>query len=633
MTDSKNPSALDRWIAPIPYGLRTITRKCLGLDRLDNMRLRLRAAGESRGFLEAAADALGVSGIPFENTLAEIPATGPVVVAANHPHGILDGLVLSVLMRRIRPDVKILANSLLGTIPELRQYLICVDPYGGKEARTSNRAPLREALRWLREGGLLLVFPAGDVASLRPGKLAITESAWSPNAARLAILTDAQIVPAFIEGRNSLLFHVLGLLHPRVRTALLPRELLNKQNQRVRVVFGKPISKWCGVGTREAEAHTRYARLRMNLLGRSIRLITDDDGEQKATGDGRAAPIADEEDRLKLRQQADALDEFALVRAGAFRVLCFRAVQASALLREVGRAREIAFREVGEGSGLSLDLDEFDEHYLHLVLWDDERGQVAGAYRLGLTDRILPIFGVRGLYTRTLFRYGRRLLHEFGPAIELGRSFVAAEYQRSYSPLLLLWKAIAHFVLRHPQYRVLFGAVSISAEYDSMTRRLLMSFLRHHHFDDRRARLVHARRLPRFGQFGSGDPEAFSEIVDSIDDVDRVVREIESKGRGIPVLVRQYLQLNARLLGFNIDPKFGNALDGLFYVDLTQVDPRILARYMGTSEAAHFLSLHGPRDVDAAQCPRRVDPDIRESTHRRKEIRGQSAIGQTFRVR
>jgi hypothetical protein len=268
------------------------------------------------------------------------------------------------------------------------------------------------------------------------------------------------------------------------------------------------------------------------------------------------------------------------------------------VLQEIGRLREITFRAVGEGTGRSADLDAFDPHYLHLFVWDREASRIAGAYRLGLTDEIVPRSGLAGLYTYTLFKFGRRLLGRLGPAIELGRSFVVGDYQRSYAPLLLLWKGIGRFAAARPRYRRLFGAVSISDEYDSTTKEMLMSFLRLHCLDESLAAMLRPRnpprgairRRPRFGVLQ--DRDLLSAVVHDINDVDELVREIESDAKGIPILLRQYLKLNARLLGFNIDPVFGNVLDGLFYVDLTQIDRCVLDRYMGRAEAAAFLGYH-----------------------------------------
>lgn len=259
------------------------------------------------------------------------------------------------------------------------------------------------------------------------------------------------------------------------------------------------------------------------------------------------------------------------------------------MLREIGRLREVTFRAAGEGTGREIDLDRFDAHYLHLFVWNATTRRVIGAYRMGQTDVLLDRFGVNGLYTSTLFRYSAKLMRQIDPALELGRSFVALEYQRDYSPLLLLWKGIGRFVTLHPRYRHLFGAVSISDEYQSTTRQLLMSFLRAHNFDHELAAHVRPKHPPReLRGFEAEVPNAAA-VVSDLADVEELIGEIESDGRGVPVLLRQYLKLNARMLGFNVDSTFGDVLDGLVLVDLMRLEPPLLKRYLGRDGAAAFL--------------------------------------------
>jgi putative hemolysin len=258
------------------------------------------------------------------------------------------------------------------------------------------------------------------------------------------------------------------------------------------------------------------------------------------------------------------------------------------VLPEIARLRELTFRAVGEGTGRAHDLDRFDAHYLHLFVWDRERREVAGAYRLCPTDGLGPR-GVDGLYTRTLFDYDQALLDGLGPSLELGRSFVAPQYQRDYSPLLLLWKGIGRFVAHAPRYRRLFGAVSISDRYSSTTRELLAAFLSTNRQDAVLARLVRSRHpLPNPS---ARQPETARGVA-TAEDLSAAVKRLEGDGKDIPVLLRQYLRLNARLLGFSVDPTFGDALDGLLVVDLTEVDPALLGRYMGRAEVANFRALH-----------------------------------------
>ena len=294
------------------------------------------------------------------------------------------------------------------------------------------------------------------------------------------------------------------------------------------------------------------------------------------------------------REIARLPDAACLLTTDTFQVFCADASAVPAVLREIGRLRELTYRAAGEGTGRAVDLDAYDARYLHLFLWDCRAFRVAGAYRLGRTDRIVAEHGIEGLYTRTLFDFDDRFVEHISPALELGRSFVAADYQKNYSALLLLWKGIGRFVIQHPQYRVLFGAVSVSSRYTTSSHQLLVKFLEDSCFDRQLAALVRPVNPPPLTR--SVSPPLSS----AIHDVDKVISQMESDGKGIPVLLRQYLKLNARLLGFNVDPAFADALDALMMVDLATVHPAILNRYLGPSEAARFLAHHRPRPNTAA---------------------------------
>ncbi len=558
-----------------------------------------------RLFMHEAIEALGVACHVGDDELERIPQRGPLVVVANHPFGAIEGLLLGALLARARPDVKIMANHLLARITELRECMIFVDPFGGRDAARRNMAPLREAMRWLKGDGALLVFPAGEVAhiTLRRG---LCEGPWSDDVARLIVRSGAAVLPVYVGGRNSLALQLLGLLHPRLRTAMLPRELLRQRGRRIGVRIGAAISgRWLARFT-EAGEIAEFLRLRTLGLGLQAESKPGAGDASAETGSrGGPAPIEPPAPGDRLAAEIDALPgEARLVRAAEFDVYCCEARAIPATLREIGRLREITFRAVGEGTGRPVDLDRFDEHYLHLFVWHRNQREVVGAYRLGLADEITHRHGVKGLYTSTLFKYGRTLLRQLGPAIELGRSFVVAEHQRAYAPLLLLWKGIGRFVAMNPRYRTLFGAVSISAEYDSMTKRLLLAFLREHHFANDLARLARPRTPPALGRLGEGERRVLSRVVARLEDVEALVRECEAGRRGVPVLLRQYLKLGARLLGFNVDPAFGDCIDGLFCADLLRVDRAILDRYMGPEAAEAFLRCHSPAPAPLAAARR-----------------------------
>ncbi len=541
-------------------------------------------------FSQRALDVLSVRLGVSDADLAHVPARGPLLVVANHPFGALDGLALHSLLSRVRPDVKLLGNYLLHLVPDLRETVLAVDPFGGPTAPGRSLAGLKAALRWLRDGGCLGIFPAGEVSHLDVSRTRVTDPPWSPMIARLARQPGVHVLPVYFSGANSAVFQMAGLLHPRLRTVLLPRELLRRRSSTVSVRIGRAVPPGRVGEFAQDEALTAYLRARTYLL---------DGGRARALIQPRPVPVlrrrglapvaaavppgalAAEVDRLPAAQTLLAHGRYSVFWAGAATI--------PAVLHEIGRLREQTFRGAGEGTGRPRDLDPFDRAYLHLCVWDRDARAVVGAYRLGLTDEILRTQGIAGLYTHTLFQYDQRLLDRLSPAIELGRSFVRPEYQREYAPLMLLWKGIGQFVATRPHYQRLFGPVSISNDYSSFSRLLLMAFLQANRALPDLARLVSPRNPPRLSRLRDSEPVLAGRLVADLDEVDGLVADIEADGRGLPVLLRQYLKLNARLLAFNVDARFGNALDGLMLVDLRDVPRAILVRYMGREGADAFL--------------------------------------------
>lgn len=547
----------------------------------------------ARPFPAHALEVLGIS-CATPSGLEHVPATGPVLFVANHPHGALDGLALAAAIAAVRPDVKLLANALLCAIPEMRRHVVAVDAFcqgGGR-----NGHGVREARAWLDAGHALVIFPAGEVSHVRARDGRLVDGAWRHGAARLAAATSAAVVPVFIEGRNSVLFERVGRLAPWLRTALLARELLRQRGTAVTMRVGRTMSSRRLAAVGDAAAQTAYLRLRTYGLAdvephdptRRVRRAT---ARSAARTQALAAPLPA---AMVATEVAALPGATCLVRQGPWRVHLVQATDAPACVQEIGRLRELSFRAAGEGTGRAQDLDRFDWHYRHLFLWHDEARVIVGAYRIAATDDVLACQGLGGFYTRTLFRYSQALLHDLGPALELGRSFIRQEYQRDYQPLLLLWRGIGALVSASPRYRRLFGPVSISAEYASTTRAIVARCLLAHRAS-LLGRLVEPRR-PLRDDGPDTEVLVHSRVACDVRSVDQLVRELESGERGLPVLLRHYLKLNAKLLAFSEDPAFGNVLDGLVVVDLLDVDRALLARYLGREAAEAFLAAHGVVD-------------------------------------
>lgn len=511
---------------------------------------------------------------------AEIPPHGPLVVAANHPTGVRDGLVLLDAIRQVRPDVRVLTNHLVSRIPEVADFCFFVDPFGGRSARSRNPAGLRAAHRWLRRSGALIVFPAGEVAHAFdravPSRTPL-DSRWHPIAGRLAMATNASILPAYLDGRNSRGFYLAGRVHPVLRTLMLAREFLNQAGTTALMAFGRPISPEAILAAGTPARVTKNVREAVDALSTATNACA-------ATPE----PIVEASDPALLESDLRGLPrEATLVTSGAYDVFCAAAEALPHVLREIGRLREETFRRVGEGTGASIDLDRFDPHYQHLFVWHRSRRQVVGAYRLALVDRVVADHGLSGLYTRTLFTYDERLLERLGPAIELGRSFVRFEYQREYSPLLLLWKGIGRVLARAPRYRVLLGPVSISSRYRDTSQQLLRAFMAQQHGDAALASLVVPMNPPR----PLASPPRDDVRPADIGELNALIMKLEG-AQGVPVLLRQYLRLNATLLGFNVDPVFADALDALMMVDVSTLPTATLRRYLGLKDTVRFLARH-----------------------------------------
>lgn len=541
--------------------------KVLQLEAADALYADLRRQGPAETFVERLLARLEVSVEASPADLERIPRSGAAVVVANHPFGLFDGAFLAEFLPRIRQDVKVLANSMLLAVPELRERIIPVDPFGGTEATVANVKGMREALRWLAGGGMLIAFPAGEVSSLRLEfpRWGVEDPPWNESIGRLLRQSKAAAVPLYLDGRNSALFQVAGLIHPRLRTALLPHELLNKQRSRLRVRVGHAIA-----GSKIAQFPSD-AELVEHLRWRTYLLAKRP--SQNGPNAKRMTPVAAGPSASAVERD---LGEQPLLEQGEFRVFVLPGTQLGAVREEIGRLRELSFREVGEGSGKQRDLDAFDDHYHHLVLWNGAQREIAGAYRMGVVEEILPRYGVAGLYTSTLFHFQPEFFAALGPAVELGRSFIRAEYQKSFAPLLLLWKGIGQFLLRNGRARTLFGPVSVSAQYSQASRELIASVLQ-----SRAARHV----LPKNPLRGKLAVSAHCDV----EEMEAMIAELEADGKALPVLLRQYLKMGARIQGFNVDPKFQNCLDGLIVVDLARSERRLLERYFGVAGAAQFL--------------------------------------------
>ena len=561
----------------------------LGLRRCQQLYQQIAMDCAAEDFPGLALQQLGATYRLSAQNRQRIPASGPCILIANHPFGAVEGLVLLDLLAEIRPDFKVMANFLLKRVPQLQPRLISVDPFAGANAARTNLAPLRQALSWLKQGGLLVIFPAGEVSSWQSREQGVTDPPWSTTLARLVRLSKAPVLPVFFPGQNGPLFQLAGRIHPRLRTILLPRMLLNKRGRSLELLVGHSIPAKKLGGFAGDQQLNDYLRMRTYALGLNSRRVAADNNGKEQSG----APLADPPATDQLAAEIARLrSRSLLLESGEFEVLLAEGEEAPNLLLEIGRLRELTFRGVGEGTGRSLDLDRFDADYSHLFIWNREKCELVGAYRIGHVDRLLARKGAAGLYTTTLFDFQPQLLEHLHNALELGRSFIRPEYQRSYAPLLLLWKGIGHYLVANPQYRYLFGPVSISGDYSADSRQLMTSVLSRHYLINELANLVMPRCPVTWNALkihGISAKQSDSFLQD-MDEVSTLVAELEADSKGIPVLLRHYLNLGGKLLAFNLDPEFSDVIDGLLLVDLQQTERKQLQRYMGMDGCQTYLA-------------------------------------------
>ena len=501
---------------------------------------------------------------------------------------------------RARPDVKVMSNDLLRDVPELARHCIFVDPFQTNRAANPhsidvNRRAVREALGWLQEGGMLVIFPAGEVSHWQFPQAQIVDPAWSDTAARLIRRTGAAALPVYFCGRNSVSFHLFGMIHPRLRTAFLMKEFLHQAGRTVEVRVGTEIPGNSIADIANDVEAIEYLRWRTYLLARRSRPEKSwPVAVRSRISEKVQEPVAPAEPAELLAAELSGLaDARCLAGSGDLAVYLAKANETPRMLRELGRLREVTFRLAGEGTGKARDLDRFDSYYWHVLLWHKGKRELVGAYRAGDTAEILAERGVDGLYTSTLFRYDARLFEKIGPALELGRSFVRPEYQRQYAPLLLLWKGIARLLATHAETPVLFGAVSISNDYSKASREMIYRFFEARLQEDELAGLIEPRRPYRPAGLRPWDCRAMCHALRDLEELSQPITDVETDGKGLPILLRQYAKIGGKLLGFNVDRKFSNVLDGLVVVDLRKTAPAVLERYMGREAAIQFRTRHG----------------------------------------
>ena len=529
-------------------------------------------------FVDEILRLIGVKVEVNESDWKNIPLDGAFAAIANHPYGGIEGLILIKVLCTVRPDAKIMANFLLKKIPNLTDFFVAVNPFENIE-HSSSISGIKTTLSLLNNGTPIGIFPAGEVSTYQINQQQITDKMWHPVVGKLINKAKVPVLPIYFHGNNGLLFNLLSLIHPTLRTAKLPSELFNKKGHTIKVRIGKLIAFEDIPENTDSNKVLAFLRAKTYALGAGLadekKIFSPRNlFKIKAKPKEIVSPVAV---TLMEQEVASLRDSHLIWTEKNYEVYITPTTYIPNIIREIGRLREITFREIGEGSNKAIDLDSYDIYYNHLFIWDVETKMIVGAYRIGKGDEIFYSFGKKGFYIYELFKIKSQFFPILRNSLELGRSWVRKEYQQKPLPLFLLWKGILKYILDNPQYRYLIGPVSISNAFSKFSKSLIVNFIYRHHFDSELAHMVKPRKQFKV-DFSKIDADLLTASSGSLKNLDSLIAEIETTHIKVPVLLRQYMALNAKIICFNIDPKFSDCLDGFLVLDLQDVPHDMLEK-------------------------------------------------------
>ncbi|KOS07268.1 glycerol acyltransferase [Flavobacterium akiainvivens] len=527
-------------------------------------------------FLNAILDEFEIKFEIPEEDLKRLPKSGAYITVSNHPLGGIDGILLLKLMVEKEPNFKIIANFLLHRIEPLKPYVMPVNPFENHKDAKSSVAGIKDALRHLSDGKPLGIFPAGEVSTYKDGKLMV-DRPWEEGAIKLIKKAKVPVVPIYFHAKNSRLFYWLSRLSDTLRTAKLPSELLTQKKRVIKVRIGKPISVAEQDEFQNAEEYGEFLRKKTYMLAnpfeKETKLIDTSNLNLKLTTTKEPKQIAGPAQADKILEEIAKLrkGDSRLLQSKNYEVFFTSADKIPTILHELGRLREITFREVGEGTNESLDIDQYDRYYHHMFLWDDDAKQIAGAYRMGLGSEIYKKYGIDGFYLHDLFRFEPELYDMMSKSIEMGRAFIIKDYQQKPMPLFLLWKGIVHLTLHYPEHKFLIGGVSISNQFSDFSKSLMIEFMKSHYYDPYIAQYVHPKKEYKVKLKDADKDFVFEEAEADLNKFDKFIEEVEPGNLRLPVLIKKYIKQNARVIAFNVDPLFNNAIDGLMYIRIADL--------------------------------------------------------------
>ncbi|PHQ57595.1 MAG: glycerol acyltransferase [Lutibacter sp.] len=507
-----------------------------------------------------------------EEDLKRIPKTGSFITVSNHPLGGIDGVLLLKLLIEKRSDYKIIANFLLHRIEPMKPFIMPVNPFDDRKDKKSSIEGLKKALSHLKEGKPLGIFPAGEVSTFKDGKL-IVDKPWEEGAIRLIQTANVPVIPIYFHAKNSKLFYVLSKLNSKLTTAKLPSELLSQKGRIIKVRIGKSIPVKAQEEYKNTKDFCDFIRKKTYMLANPFEKESKILSASSLKIPKSPKEIVCQKNIDKMILEVDALrnNNGRLLKSKNYEVFFAPSKKIPNIMFEIGRLRETTFREVGEGTNESLDLDVFDGYYHHLFLWDTAAESLVGAYRMGLGNDIYKKYGIKGFYVQSLFKFEPELYSMMENSIEMGRAFIIKKYQQRPMPLFLLWKGIVHITLRYPEYKYLIGGVSISNQFSNFSKSLMIEFMKSHYYDPYIAQYIHPKKEYKVKLKDADKDFVFDATQADMNKFDKIIDEIEPGALRMPVLIKKYVKQNARLVAFNVDPKFNNAVDGLMYIRVADI--------------------------------------------------------------
>ena len=535
---------------------------------------------EGQEFFDKLLEELNVKYLAFQEDLAKIPKTGPFILVSNHPLGALDGVIMCKILTEIRPDFKVMGNFLLTKIKPMEPYVISVNPFEKRKEAYSSMSGMREALKHLSEGGCLGIFPAGEVSNKNNEYNEILDKEWQEPALKLIKKAQVPVVPMYFHAKNSKLFYNVSKIHPDLQTLMIPAEMVNKREKPIKIRIGRPVTPKILNEYETPKELGEFLRKKVYMMKsyfedrksvaeflkvKNLNISPKEEVVVQNIID--ETPLAEIlADRENLRKKEGKT----LFSNGDYEVYFTKFDEIPAMMREIGRQRELTFRAVGEGTNLPFDLDEYDKHYHHLILWDNVAQKIAGAYRMALGSEVMKNYGIKGFYTNSLFDFDQELQPFFKKVIEMGRAYISIEYQQKPLPLFLLWRGIVHVCLRNPEHKFLMGGVSISNRFSDFSKSLMIEFMRSHYFDPVVAQYVHPKNDYKV-YLSERDKSLFFEgLDDDLNKFDKLIDDFEPEMR-LPVLIKKYIKQNAKVVAFNVDPNFNDAIDGLMYIRISDL--------------------------------------------------------------